>query len=136
MRQPDDNFRGWVASAVENVQTEDQLDNVLAEIEGQIEASLGQEHEPEQTLDAVFQWASVASYPIARFYAPASPWPKNVAGWGQKAVTRLRRIAGLLTSGLRAAMAALGAASFDRRLISLGDLDRSLVVSLHGDRQS
>jgi hypothetical protein len=112
MREPDDDFRGWVASAVENVQSEDQLDDVLGEIEGKIEASLGDESDPAQTLDAVFEWASVASYPIARFYAPASPWPKNVAGWGKKAVARLRRIAGLLRTALQAAAAALGAASF------------------------
>lgn len=103
---------------MEHIESEDQLDKVLARIEEVIAADVElPDEDPERVIDAVAQWTSVASYAVGRFYGPASPWPRNVAGWGKKAVARLRRISGHLTGPLNAALGATGASSFS---ISIG----------------
>ena len=63
-------------------------------------------------LAAIESWAGVASNATARFYAPASPWPHNLAGWSQKAVARLRSIANTLKPALQALLGALRAVGF------------------------
>jgi hypothetical protein len=65
-----------------------------------------------EDLAAVESWASLASYAVAHFYAPTSPWPRDVAGWGKEAVEQLRSIAEKLRTALADAARFLGANSF------------------------
>jgi len=73
--------------------------------------ALGEE-EGRDLLAAVDAWAGLASAVVARTYAPASPWRRNVAGWGKKATAALQRITKLLLTPLQVAATALGASSW------------------------
>lgn len=114
MYGPDDDFRADVGARAEQIDNEEALEHLLADIEDRVASDV--EHDdggdPEDDLAAIQTWASVASYAAARFYAPASPWPRSVAGWSQKAVARLQRIASTLSAPLRRVAAALSAVSF------------------------
>ncbi len=63
-------------------------------------------------LVAVDEWASVASYAVAWVYAPASPQPARMAGWGGKAVDMLQKIGGALRLPLKAVAVGLEADSY------------------------
>lgn len=111
MRGPNDEFREYVWRRAEGIDSEDALSELLDEIEEAMRADVEPGDPPDQ-LAAAESWASVASYPMARLSAPASPWPRNVAGWGTRAVGRLRRIANTLSAVLQPIAPALGAQSF------------------------
>lgn len=64
------------------------------------------------SLAAVEAWAGLASYAVARFYAPASPWPRDLAGWSTKVVERLREISEKLRRELARAVALLKPESY------------------------
>jgi hypothetical protein len=64
-------------------------------------------------LGAVDAWASVISTPLARAYAPTSPWRRKVAGWAKTVGSKLQWLVNLLLAPLRAAQAALGASGCD-----------------------
>jgi hypothetical protein len=68
-------------------------------------------------LVAVDEWASVASYAVSWLYAPASPLPARMAGWGGKAIEILRQIAGCLRTPLKFVAIGLEADSYS---ISVG----------------
>lgn len=115
MNGPRDEFRMLIGDTMAEAESEDSLEHVLGLIEDELAADVEEGYEeerPEDVLDAVIQWAGLVSHALARFYAPASPWPRNVAGWSQRAVARLRRVAGWLRSALQAAAQALGATSW------------------------
>jgi hypothetical protein len=114
MNGPDDEFRARVAVIAEQVGNEAGLETLLGEVEAALQADieLGAGENPNDDLAAVESWAAVASYAVARFHAPASPWPRDLAGWGKKAAGRLRSIANTLSTILRPVAQALGAASF------------------------
>jgi hypothetical protein len=101
MNGPDDEFRARVAVRAEEIGNEAALD-----------ALLGAGENPNDDLAAVESWAAVASFAVARFHAPASPWPRDLAGWGKTAAARLRSIANILSRILRTVAQALAAASF------------------------
>jgi hypothetical protein len=122
MRGPTDQFREHVWTQAENMTTEEELSQLLHEIDIQLRTDVEAPGLPvpgeeplsyvETQMSAAESWASLASYPMARLSAPASPLPRNIAGWGTKAVGRLRRIANTLSSALRPIAPALGAQSF------------------------
>ncbi len=116
MQGPDAAFRRRLVERMDEVESEDELEGVLDEIDEALVADLAleevYEQDPEEVLAAAEAWAGVASYAVARFYGPASPWPRNVGGWGRKAVGRLRRISARLVPPLQQVQQALGSASF------------------------
>ncbi len=114
MQGPDDEFRTWVGARADEIENEDELERLLLKVERSTRADVehGDGENAEEDLAAILSWASVASYAVARFYGPASPWPRNVAGWGQRAAARLQRIAHTLSSALQRVTATLGASSF------------------------
>jgi hypothetical protein len=117
MEGPSDDFRVELAHQLDMVQTEEQLDNVLAEIEDALAVDAEQITESADDVVAVMEWASVSSYAMARFYGPASPLRKDLAGYGKKAVKRLTSICDQLRGPLQAALRTTGASSFS---ISVG----------------
>lgn len=119
MQGPSDTFRSRVWERAEDIESEDALVKLLDKIDekmrADLEADLDREidaTEAENQLTAVGSWASVASYAVARVSAPASPWPRNVAGWGTKVAGRLQAIAARLSQVLQPIAKALHAASF------------------------
>jgi hypothetical protein len=114
MNGPEDELRGRVADVAEEVASEAALEDLLAEIEDALRADIehGAGETPEDDMAAIESWASVASYAVARFHAPASPWPRDLAGWGKNAAGRLRSIANALSAVLRGVAHAAGATSF------------------------
>lgn len=120
MEGPRDELRIQVGDMIAEPGAEESLEYVLGMIEDELASDVADGAEgdaPEDAVDAVIEWAGLVSHAVARFYAPASPWPRNVAGWSKRAVARLRRVAGLLSAPLQAAAQALGAASWS---ISIG----------------
>lgn len=123
MDGPDRGFReeiGFRALQARERDEEEELEGVLEEIEDAIRRDLEQgppadqlsEEDAWSQLAAIESWAGVASNATARFYAPASPWPHNIAGWSQKAVARLRSIANTLKPALQKLLAVLHAVGF------------------------
>jgi hypothetical protein len=114
MHGPDDEFRSMVVNAAGELASEEGLEELLGTIENALQADLeyGTGEDPIDDLAAVESWASVASYATARFHAPASPWPHDLAGWGKKAAGRLRHIANILSSILKEVVKVLKAVSF------------------------
>jgi hypothetical protein len=114
MTGPDDDFRGRVADIARELTSEAALEGLLGEIDQAVQADVerGPGESADDDLAAIESWTSVASYAAARFYAPASPWPRDLAGWGNKAVGQLRKIANTLSEILRGVAQALKAASF------------------------
>jgi hypothetical protein len=89
MNGPSDDFRGQVAEEMERLDTEEGVDELLSriseEISADVESGEWQGQSPEEVLGGVNAWASVASHVVARFYAPASPWPwQKFAGWARR----------------------------------------------------
>jgi hypothetical protein len=123
MDGPDRGFR--MAVGVRGLEARDRADEqeierVLDEIEEAIRRDLEQnpvseavsEEDAWNQLAAIESWAGVASNATARFYAPASPWPHNLAGWSKNAVAKLRSIANTLKSALQGVIGALQAVGF------------------------
>ncbi|MFE5709630.1 hypothetical protein ACFQ7J_02195 [Streptomyces sp. NPDC056501] len=83
--------------------------NLIAEsVEKHIEPELTQD--PAEVLVAVEGWAALASYVVARTYAPASPM--RFPGWVRGVGIALRRIARLLTVPLNLVARALGCPTY------------------------
>ena len=103
MRGPTDDFRSYVWAQAQNITTEDALTALLGEIEAALRDDLEPGYPPpgaaggppasgvqieenlsyvETQIAAAESWASLATYAVARVSAPASPRPRNVAGWG------------------------------------------------------
>jgi hypothetical protein len=94
------------------------LDRLNEDIESGLDPAIDVDDEDgDALLGAVEQWASLASHAVIDTYAPGSPFPRNVAGFGRSAVKKLRRIARGLNSHLMTACKALGANSYS---ISVG----------------
>jgi hypothetical protein len=111
---PDDDFRADVGARAEQIDNEEALERLLADIEDRVASDVSYDNggDPEDDLAAIQSWASVASHAAARFYAPASPWRRSVAGWSKEAAAQLQRICSTLVSPLRLVAAALSAVSF------------------------
>jgi hypothetical protein len=141
MEEPSRDFREYISGRLEELAgteesqvEEDQVEELLQEIEKELDGHLPPEGDEDAEgmarvtpadreeafaqLGAVESWASLASYAVARFYAPASPWPwKKLAGWSKGVAERLRRVAGLLLTPLKGVAYVLGASLYS---ISVG----------------
>lgn len=71
----------------------------------------------EALLVTVNEWASVLSYVSSAVYGPASPMPRRLVGWGNKALTHIQSAAKVLLKPLAAAASVTGASSWS---ISVG----------------
>ena len=116
MNGPSEGFREEISYQLERLDSEYDLEQVLDRIETalleDVETSRPGDQDPDELLAAVDSWAGLASATVARFYAPASPWPRSVAGWSRRAVRRLRSIANTLVPPLKQACGVVGATSF------------------------
>lgn len=128
MQAPSDDLRtqvaltteDWAASDLPDEVHEDFLDDLLSHLEAEMDGALGDEpsredmtvEQAEEQLSAVDSWAGLISHAVGRVYAPASPWPRRTAGWAQKVVRRLRRMANKLKATLAPVAKALGAVHF------------------------
>lgn len=124
MQGPQDGIRARVSVRADHADAEEDVETALAEIEAEMMADLASDASlpavddlpaasdaAQSELVALNQWAALASYACARFYAPASPWPKSLAGWGQRVAARLQRIARALGARLQAVGRQLGVTS-------------------------
>ena len=112
---PREDFRAYMSDQAAQLETENQFDDLL----GQLKDAMANDLETgldsgdgSDLLASVSAWAGLASYIASRFYAPASPWPRRVGGWGKRAVKRLQSTTGRLVPALRAAVGVLGASGF------------------------
>jgi hypothetical protein len=125
MNGPDRDFRETIGSYAEQLRGSDEeqaLEDALEQIENEILRDLYSddrltrdelsEADAWEQLAAIESWASVASGTVARYYGPASPWPRSVSGWSKKAAARLRSIANTLKSALQQVANALQAVGF------------------------
>jgi hypothetical protein len=123
---PSEELRAQIASQLDQIasnqpnaprnvtpETEERLTGVLGRITAELEAdSVNEDDNPQTLLDATNEWAGLLSYAVSRVYAPASPWPFGLGGWGHGPVQSLRRAAVQLQNPLGRAAAALGADCF------------------------
>ena len=93
MNGPGHDVRNEVFRRAESVKSEEEFEaRVLAYIEQQLQredpdsSSAEDEDDSDEMRGAVESWLSLVTQASLMFYAPASPWPRSVAGWGQKAV--------------------------------------------------
>ncbi len=128
MYAPSEDLRSSVASTTEDWSLSDlpdrvqenYLDDLLDRLEREMDVALLSQvpqedisvEEAEDQLSAVDSWAGLISHAVGRVYAPASPWPRRTAGWAQKVVKRLRRMANKLKAVLAPVARALGAIHF------------------------
>lgn len=128
MNGPDKGFRaefGYQAEQLRGSDDEEALEAALERIEEEILRDLDtgddrgadagrqlSEADAWDQLAAIESWASVASGTVARFYGPASPWPRSVSGWSKKAAARLRSIANVLKHALQQVVNSLHAVGF------------------------
>lgn len=115
MDGPSEEFRAYIGDQTAQLETENQLDELLGQLESVMADDLGtgiDSDDGNDLLASVNAWAGLASYVVSRFYAPASPWPRRVGGWGKRAVGRLQNVAGRLVPALRTAVGVLGATGF------------------------
>lgn len=129
MRFPDNNLRSRVSSVTselrvrEDEEAEEGLYGVLGEILDELQSELDTarpddlEANAEDVISACHAWASLASHAVAAVYAPNSPFPRNMAGWGNRVIKRLEQISKILRSPLSIAARSLGAQSYS---ISVG----------------
>jgi hypothetical protein len=115
--EPSLDFRAEVANRVADIRggREESLELLLDEIAAGLAAALDTvtDGDDAEDLRATCQsWASLASYAVGGFYAPASPWPRSVAGWGKKAVAKLQRVVSLLTTPVATAQSGLKAKGY------------------------
>ena len=120
MDGPSEDFRAYLVQQAERVESEDQLEDLLGEIEKSAERDVSgegdvSEYNAEQATDllaAVQSWSTVISDTMARFSAPSSPWRQGLAGWGKSLLRRLQRIVRILLTPLRLAAKTLQASSY------------------------
>ena len=115
MEGPSAAVRDHIRSRVDSLESEDDLEEVLGEIEERISADdspTDVSADPLDELAAIDAWAALASYAVARFYGPSSPWPARLPGWSKRAALRLRGVAARLRPRLQAAAQATHASSW------------------------
>ena len=101
MRGPTDQLREQLWTRAQTIDSEEELTELLNEIEMALRDDLeplGRRSSRRRAISCAATsnakgprrraGASLASYPTARLSAPASPWPRNTAGWDTKAVGR------------------------------------------------
>lgn len=125
MNGPSDDLRSTIYDTLQqtrdasDAQAEELLNEILSQIDEAVAADLAESSVEVSGEDAAFQalasveaWTGLASAAVARVYAPASPWPRQFAGWTQSVAQRLRQLAQRLTPVLQNISRALGALAF------------------------
>lgn len=127
MNGPSDRLREEVEAQAGELRHEEDLYRLLENIDAELaddadpDIELGDDIDPEyrdrvvggELLTSVNAWASLASYAVARFYAPSSPWPsKRLAGWSKRAMAHLQSIVGKLLPAIQSAIGKLGASGY------------------------
>lgn len=124
MDGPSDALRGGVLTMVADIDAVDEraeqsLRAALSDIEGDLSRDVARAdlelHDEDAAMDqlaAIDAWTALISSAVARIYAPASPWHRQVAGWAKRISAQLRWLTNLLLAPLRAAAGALGAVSY------------------------
>jgi hypothetical protein len=107
MHYPEDHFREEVQRGTYD--TEEDCANGLQLVANQLEkqAYPSPNDDPHEVLVAVEGWAALASYVVARTYAPQSPM--RYAGWIRTVAYVLQRIARMLQARLMDVVGRLGA---------------------------
>jgi hypothetical protein len=88
---------------------------LTADVEGDLRVTTSDVDAGDDSWDllaAVEAWAGVSSAAVSQVYAPASPWPRRVGGWGKKAIAALQRIIKILLTPLQVAAKGVGASSW------------------------
>jgi hypothetical protein len=101
-----------VADVLDEDRLEGALGHILEAINDASTATPKPFETPADSLAAIEAWAALASYAVARVYAPASPWPVGSAAWDERIVKRLRKIANKLKDELEKAARHLKPESF------------------------
>lgn len=122
MKPPNDELRATVFDAAQRSRplTDRAADGELAgligliinELEREISEHPAEEDDPEELAATCHAWTSLVSHALELVYAPMSPFPRNVAGWGQSAIHQVQKFARALQTPLSAAQAGLGASSY------------------------
>jgi len=126
MNGPSEELRSQIRSRIDEIavtlpneprnvtpQIEDRLAGILNDISIALgNDAVGGDDDPQNLLDATNEWAGLLSYAVSRVYAPASPWPIGLGGWGRAPVKALQRGAGQLQTPLTQAATALRANGF------------------------
>lgn len=114
MEGPSDDFRRRIGESLGKLGNDEAVSELLGLIQSELlrDIDKGFDQEPNQILASVDGWAGLASHVVARFYAPASPWPLDIAGWGRAAIRKLRDVANTLRTPLSNAAKGTGAASW------------------------
>ena len=121
MEPPSVSLREQVARSIAGISAapdesiEQDLEGLLIDIE--IEMRQAPDHltaavapeAAEDELATINAWAGLISCAVARTYAPASPWPRQLGGWSAKIMRKLQSLIGLLRPKLQAIAAALNA---------------------------
>jgi hypothetical protein len=119
MDGPDDDFRAFVAGRAAELGEDDE--EGLVELLSAIDVRLAEDVDPDaiegaissDLLSSVNAWAGLASYAVAHFYAPSSPWPsRRLAGWSKRAMAYLQRIVSKLVPAIRSAVSKLSASGY------------------------
>jgi hypothetical protein len=119
---PQDGFREYVAGRANELETEDQLLELLSQIEVEARTDADEViHLPDDAIEAaalaedllasVEAWTSLVSYALGVFYAPASPWRHDKAGWSKDAVEKSRALGEWLLQHCRGALQKVGVSS-------------------------
>jgi hypothetical protein len=116
MQAPSDEVRAYVRVRAEQVDSDEELLELLDWIDDRVRQGLAPDEpqlntgsdvagSPEEQawtdLAKLESWASLASFAVASLSAPGSPFPFRLAGWGEKAVGKLRDIADRLKGKLQ-----------------------------------
>lgn len=91
---------------------DDALSYLVTLLEKELDTNPPEDDDAEELAAACVAWASVASYALASAYAPASPFPRNLAGFGQRALKRILKLVKVLRRPLSVAQKGLGASSY------------------------
>jgi hypothetical protein len=70
------------------------------------------EEEAYDLLGAIDSWASLISYAVESVYAPQSPLPRGLAGWGKKIGKALQKVVSILLTPLKLVAAGLQASGW------------------------
>lgn len=96
----------------------DLIEFINDQLQQEVEQNPPHDGDDPQTLAATCDaWASLVSHALAEVHAPMSPFPRNLAGWGQQAVQQVQRFANILGAPLSIAQQGLRASSYS---ISVG----------------
>lgn len=119
MHGPTDDFRAFVAARATQLGEGDE--DGLVDLLSAIDAEVANDVDPDSVeravgddlLSSVNAWTGLASYAVAHFYAPASPWPtRRLAGWSKRAMAYLQRIVSKLVPAIQSAISKLSASGY------------------------